>query len=143
MRKKSLFGLAVVVVLLWSSLASAEEAPVFKIVKESRTVAAVYVENAEEIGAFEVTLSFNPRIKIKSIVKGELISQSARSFTMVGPKMVPGHKVTFGFFSLGSAEGIYGRGAVARINFTGSPASFKILKVSVTDSKGKKIGAKF
>jgi hypothetical protein len=115
----------------------AEAAPKFKLTQGSGNTVNIYVENAKDLGAFEIELGFDKnRVEVISIRKGKLLMSSQRVFSQLGPKINPAGKVIFGFFSFGNTKGVNGRGVLASIKYSGNPSSLKILKVKSTDSKG-------
>jgi len=97
----------------------------------------IYFNNAKDLGAFEIELTFPAnQFKVIDIQEGELLKSSQRTFSWLGPKFDPEGKVTFGFFSLGNAEGIYGNGVLAIIEYEGDPSLVEIQSIKATDTKG-------
>lgn len=112
-------------------------APEFKIMQESGNMINIYVEDAEDLAGFEIELSYDKNhFQVKGIQAGSLLQNSQRTFYLLGPKIDPSGKVAFGFFSIGNAEGLKGKGVLASIGYTGDPSSLRILKITATDSNG-------
>ncbi|RKX62152.1 MAG: hypothetical protein DRP37_02300 [Thermodesulfobacteriota bacterium] len=136
-RKLFKYLYVVILILFLAHPILAGVAPEFKITQGSGDAVNVYVENATDLGAFEIELSYDKnQIEVISIQKGELVRNSQRVFSQLGPKIDPSGKVTFGFFSFGNTAGISGSGVLADIQYSGDSSSLKILKVKATDSKG-------
>jgi hypothetical protein len=129
-------------VLILGSAASAERVS-FSLVQEADQV-IVYVENARDLGAFEIELASDQgAFIVGQVQKGYLLDTSFRTFSLVGPKVDPAGKFKFGFFSLGYDEGVSGEGVLAEIKIKGDPSSIKITKIKATDSRGKKVFCTF
>lgn len=112
-------------------------APKLKITQGSGNTVNIYVENAKDLGAFEIELGFDKnRVEVISVRNGELLLSSQRVFSQLGPKIDPAGKVIFGFFSFGNTKGVNGSGVLASIKYSGDPSSLKILKIKSTDSNG-------
>jgi len=111
--------------------------------KEEYGQAVIHVNNAQDLGAFELELSFDPKaLTVNGIEKGVLMEESKRQFSQMGPKIDSG-TLKFGFFSFGSDPGITGNGVLCRIISKGDSESLKIKKLVATDSKGNKVSCKF
>lgn len=117
--------------------------PEIKITQESGNTLGIYVEDAQDLAGFEIELSYDKNhFQVKSIQAGGLLQNSRRTFYLLGPKIDPSGKVVFGFFSIGNAEGLKGKGVLASIGYTGDPSSLKIQKVQATDSNGNNLLSK-
>lgn len=143
MRNRSIMVFFIVLsVLILASAASAEQVS-FSLVQEADQV-IVYVENARDLGAFEIELASDQgAFIVDRIQKGDLLDATLRTFSLVGPKVDPAGKLKFGFFSIGYDEGVNGEGVLAEIKIKGDPSSIKITRIKATDSRGKKLFCTF
>ncbi|MCK4789071.1 MAG: hypothetical protein KAV87_35345 [Desulfobacteraceae bacterium] len=116
------------------------ETPSVEMLQGSGNTIDIYYKNAEDLGAFEIELTFPANeFKVIDIQEGELLKSSQRTFSWLGPKFDPEGKVTFGFFSLGNTEGIYGNGVLAIIEYEGDLSLIAIKSIKATDTKGNVI----
>ena len=104
----------------------------------------IYVQNARDLGAFEIELNSNSKaFAVTRVQKGDLLQAAFRDFTLLGPKVDNAGKVSFGFFSLGYDEGISGGGIVAAIGVQGDPLTLKITNAKATDTQGRKLPCRY
>ena len=138
MIKKMLIGfIGVMFIMTMAYPAFSGEAPRVDMLQGSGNTIDIYFSNAQDLGAFEIELTFPAnQFKVIDIQEGELLNNSQRTFSWLGPKFDPEGTVTFGFFSLGNAEGIHGGGVLAIIEYEGDLSLIAIKSIKATDTKG-------
>jgi hypothetical protein len=119
----------------------AGDSSIFTLQRQANEV-VLYVENARDLSAFEVQLS-SATGGLPAVDKGQLLTQSSRNFSMLGPKTDSAGMITFGFFSIGTAAGLIGEGPLAVINCGGACGLMEIKGVKATDSKGNELPCVF
>ncbi len=100
----------------------------------------VAIEDAQNLGAFEFELTYDPTcIQAVDASLGPFLGSTGRSVAPVGPTLRTG-SITFGGYSWGSAAGPNGDGVLASISFLAGPnecdSTLHLQNVTLTDTAG-------
>jgi hypothetical protein len=100
----------------------------------------IVIENAVNLGAFELELTYDPScVQLAGVILGPFLGSTGRSVADVGPTFGTG-SVTYGAYSWGTSPGPNGNGILATVCFyAGTNACGTVLhpqNVSVADTAG-------
>ena len=106
--------------------------PEYVVAPDETTTVDLYVEDAANLGGWELKLTFDPaHVSFEGVTAGPFLSSTGRAATLLGPQGNPATgSVTIGSYSYGSAAGVNGAGVLAHISLRGIAAGQTTLGLS-------------
>jgi len=97
----------------------------------------LYVDNARELGGFELCLTSAGPMTVTAVTPGILLTGSGNSAKPLGPLYSNQQKqVLVGAYSFGANKGMEGSGALASITFAAQIPAFSVAGLNITDRYG-------
>ncbi len=121
--------------------APASVAPIRLILKKSATnTLQLYVDNAQELGGFEINLTSANAMNIIGVTPGALLTGSGNTATSLGPiYYTQQNRVLVGAYSYGANKGVSGAGSLADIQFSEPLPSFTDITFTAVNRFGSSV----